>query len=198
MKYSQKFEIQENIVLNSDEGCINKYKLISSSIYFGSGKSGHYIAYCRAEDGEFYSFNDSSVDPISFNKIKNAIPYILFYEKVKTKEIEYKKIVKIVRNYLTDIFKNVNPKYHFEENYSGDIIIWEDISNCCKLTINFKDFLQNNEIIISNEENIISNEETNSNNPFHFIWKNNIEALKDEIEERTKTYCSKPCVCLSF
>ena len=197
IEHSKNFEIQEIIFLNCDEGFKYKYKLLSASVYFGSGKSGHYIAYCRADDGQFYSFNDSFVSLISFDKIKNAIPYILFYEKIEknvnTKEIEYKNILKIVRKYLNDIFDDINNDYEndFVEKYSDDIIIWEDVHNGRKLTISFNDFLQNNIIVINNEDN---NLQTNLN----FKWNNNVEELKVEINKITKKYHRSFCEMCKF
>ena len=192
MEYSKNFEIQEIITLNSDEGYKYQYKLISASIYFGSGKSGHYIAYCRADDGQFYSFNDSSVSPINFNELKISIPYILFYKKDKknenTQEKEYKNILTIIVNYL-DNFENIEYNYDFEEKNGNNIIIWgeeEEDNNCNKLTINFIDFLKKNIIIIKNQnEEIILN----------FKYNNNIEALKSEIKNIITEYYSKSTCC---
>ena len=122
---------------------LNQYKLINVSINFGSGKSGHYIAFCRTDDSQFYSFNDSFISLKNFNKIKNSIPYIFIYKNVeksgKTKEIELKSIFKIVRIYLADFFKVINTKYEcdFEEKYRNNKIIWEDVYNSYELTINF-------------------------------------------------------------
>ena len=189
MEYSKNFEIQEMIFLNSDEGFKYKYKLTNASIYFGSGKFGHYIAYCRADNGQFYLFNDSTVSLISFDKIKNSIPYILFYRIVEKsenkKEIESENIIKIVKEYTADIFEAINVKYDYDfiENSKDYIIKWEDIENNYKLTINFKDFLQKNIIVIQNEINTIN-----------FKWNNNnIEELKTEINKITKYYCNKTC-----
>ena len=195
MKFSQNLEIQDIIFFNSDEGFKYKYKLINVSIYSGSGKSGHYIAYCRADDGQFYSFNDSYVSLISFDKIKNSIPYILFYKQVEksenSKEIELQKVIKIIRKYLANIFEVINTKYEYDfvEKYKNDIIIWEDVDNGNELTINFKDFIQKNIIIINNELSTLN-----------FKWNNNIEELKVEINEMTQNYYNRTCCpkCIIF
>ena len=192
--YSKTFEIKENIIFDTDEGFKYHYKLMNTSIYFGSGRSGHYIAYCRADDGQFYSFNDSFVSSISFDKIKNSIPYILFYKKEKTeyiKEEEFKTILQCIRKYSHDIFEFINNKYEydFEEKYNDKILIWEDIDNCHELSISFNDFLNKNIIKIKNDVDTLN-----------FIWNNNLEELKDEINNKAKYYCKRTCcpTCICF
>jgi ubiquitin C-terminal hydrolase len=197
LDYSKTFEMQENIIFDVDDGFKYKYKLMNTSIYFGTGKSGHYIAYCRADDGQLYSFNDSFVSLINFNEIKNSIPYILFYKieiekHENSKEIEYKNILKIVKEYLANIFESINTKYEydFQEDYKDDdAIIWKDIENCYQLVIDFKDFLNKNEIVIKNEASSLN-----------FIWKNNMDELKNEINIKTKDYCNQSCCpkCICF
>ena len=195
IEYSKTFEIKENIIFDADEGSQFKYKLMNASIYFGSGKSGHYIAYCRADDGQFYKFNDSFVSLISLNEIKYSIPYILFYKKEEKqeneKETSYKNILAIVRKYLADIFECINEKYEydFQEQYEGNIIIWTDIDNNFQFIIDFTDFLKKNIIVIKNDESSLN-----------FKWKNNIDELKDEIHTKTKDYCNGTCCpkCICF
>ena len=195
MEYFKNFEIEEIILCNSDEGFKYQYKLVGVSIYMGSGKSGHYIAYCRADDNQFYKFNDSFVSLVSFNKIKNSIPYILFYKKLhqceNADEIEYKNVLAITRKYLSDIFEVINNKYEydFEEKFINNIIIWEDISYNYELTINFKDFIQKKIIVIHNNETTLN-----------FKWNNNIEQLKFELNKITKIYYNRSCCpnCLCF
>ena len=194
IEHSKTFEIQENIIFDTNEGFKYHYKLMNASIYFGSGKSGHYIAYCRADDGQFYSFNDSFVSSISFNNIKNSIPYILFYKKEKTKnnkeEEELKNILHCTRKYSHDIFEYINIKYdyNFKEKYNDNIIIWEDIDYCYKLSINFNDFLNKNIIIIKNDSGLCT-----------FKWNDNLSELQDEISNKAKLYykrvCCPKCIC---
>ena len=178
IEYSKNFEIQEIIFFNSDEGFKYQYKLINASIYFGRGKSGHYIAYCRADDGQFYLFNDSHFSVINFNEIKNSIPYILFYKKVEKnengKDKEYKSILINIKKYLAYIFDDISIKIE------NDIILMEDIYNCYKFTIDFKDFIQKNIIVIKNEENILN-----------FKWNNNIGELKYEIDKMLIPYYNR-------
>ena len=189
MENNKTFEIQEYIYLKSDDGFKYQYILTSASIYFGSGKSGHYIAYCRADDGQFYSFNDSIVSLISFNKIKVSIPYILFYKKIdkseNIEEIMYKKILKITKKHLAGVFEIINDKYDydFEEKLTtSNEIIWEDTINIFKLTINFDDFFIKKIIKIKNEKTILN-----------YKW-NNIEDFEAKLEEIiNESYSKKNC-----
>ena len=196
IEYPKTFEIQETIILDTDEGLKYQYKLTNASIYFGSGKYGHYIAYCRVDNGQFYSFNDSFVSSINFNEIKYSIPYILFYKKEikkqeNEKEIKYKNILKIVRKYLADIFETINTKkdYDFQEKYEDNAIIWTDIDNNYQLIIDFKDFFKENIIVIKKDGSSLN-----------FKWNNNMDELIDEINKKLSNYYKKNCcpICLCF
>ena len=64
------------------------YNLIGVVTHIGeSGPSGHFIAYCRSPiDNNWYQYNDNFVFPVKdfVNEVINyAIPYILFYQKIK-------------------------------------------------------------------------------------------------------------------
>jgi len=66
------------------------YKLIGVITHLGeSSMSGHFIAYCRdpIHEGSWYKYNDAIVSDVSdFKKevIDFAMPYLLFYQKVKS------------------------------------------------------------------------------------------------------------------
>ena len=63
-----------------------KYKLIGVCKHLGySGRSGHYIAYCKdKKSNTWYKFNDSLVTTIkNSNEISQGNPYLLLYEKIK-------------------------------------------------------------------------------------------------------------------
>ena len=49
-----------------------------------SGTSGHYVAYCRHFDGNWYCFNDRVVTKCQFKDCMSSeeLPYCLFYEKM--------------------------------------------------------------------------------------------------------------------
>jgi len=64
------------------------YKLIGVITHLGeSSMSGHFIAYCKDPiDGKWFKYNDAIVDEVTnFKKevIDFAMPYLLFYEKIK-------------------------------------------------------------------------------------------------------------------
>ena len=68
---------EENYHYNS------KYKLISVLSHYGpSSSNGHYVAFCLADNGKYYYFNDEVAKEID-NPLKYDIgdPYILFYER---------------------------------------------------------------------------------------------------------------------
>ena len=57
----------------------NIYDLFAISNHTGSLNGGHYYAYCKMEDNQWYNFNDTSVTKIKDIETKNA--YCLFYKK---------------------------------------------------------------------------------------------------------------------
>jgi ubiquitin C-terminal hydrolase len=64
------------------------YKLIGVITHLGeSSMSGHFIAYCKDPlNGKWFKYNDAIVDEVNdFKKevIDFAMPYLLFYEKIK-------------------------------------------------------------------------------------------------------------------
>jgi len=60
------------------------YLLIGASIHKGIyNNMGHYISVCLNDRNEYYLFNDSYSNPVSFDYIKNIFPYILFYKRLK-------------------------------------------------------------------------------------------------------------------
>ncbi|KAM4620901.1 ubiquitin carboxyl-terminal hydrolase 2-like isoform 3-T3 [Polymixia lowei] len=53
----------------------------SMSNHSGNTLGGHYTAYCRNPTlGEWYSYNDSRVSPMSSSQIRSSDAYVLFYE----------------------------------------------------------------------------------------------------------------------
>ena len=64
------------------------YKLIGVVTHLGeSGASGHFIAYCKSPiDNQWYNYNDDIVTTVTDFKrqiIDYAMPYILFFQKIK-------------------------------------------------------------------------------------------------------------------
>ncbi|XP_068615479.1 ubiquitin carboxyl-terminal hydrolase 2-like isoform X1 [Brachionichthys hirsutus] len=57
------------------------YNLYAVSNHLGSALGGHYTAYCRHPAlGEWYSYNDSRVSPVSSSQVRSSNAYVLFYE----------------------------------------------------------------------------------------------------------------------
>ncbi|XP_006833978.1 PREDICTED: ubiquitin carboxyl-terminal hydrolase 2 isoform X3 [Chrysochloris asiatica] len=57
------------------------YTLYAVSNHSGTTMGGHYTAYCRSPvTGEWHTFNDSSVTPMSSSQVRTSDAYLLFYE----------------------------------------------------------------------------------------------------------------------
>ncbi|XP_005856935.1 PREDICTED: ubiquitin carboxyl-terminal hydrolase 2 [Myotis brandtii] len=57
------------------------YNLYAVSNHSGTTMGGHYTAYCRSPaTGEWHTFNDSSVTPMSSSQVRTSDAYLLFYE----------------------------------------------------------------------------------------------------------------------
>uniref|UniRef100_A0A8C6FPG3 Ubiquitin carboxyl-terminal hydrolase n=1 Tax=Moschus moschiferus TaxID=68415 RepID=A0A8C6FPG3_MOSMO len=57
------------------------YNLYAVSNHSGTTMGGHYTAYCRSPvTGEWHTFNDSSVSPMSSSQARTSDAYLLFYE----------------------------------------------------------------------------------------------------------------------
>ncbi|KAL4647545.1 ubiquitin carboxyl-terminal hydrolase 2-like [Arapaima gigas] len=57
------------------------YNLYAVSNHSGTTMGGHYTAYCRNPAlGEWYTFNDSRVTPMSSSQVRSSDAYVLFYE----------------------------------------------------------------------------------------------------------------------
>ncbi|XP_004712823.1 ubiquitin carboxyl-terminal hydrolase 2 isoform X1 [Echinops telfairi] len=57
------------------------YNLYAVSNHSGTTMGGHYTAYCRSPvTGEWHTFNDSSVTPMSSSQVRGSDAYLLFYE----------------------------------------------------------------------------------------------------------------------
>ena len=58
----------------------SKYDLFAVSQHYGSTGFGHYTAVCK-NNGEWYSYNDSSCSPTSENDVLSSAAYVLFYRR---------------------------------------------------------------------------------------------------------------------
>ena len=91
IQFKVKLEFTQTLNLTSyieekKTGCL--YNLIGVVTHMGeSGASGHFIAYCKSPiDGQWYRYNDDLVSKVyDFKReiMDYAMPYILFFQKVK-------------------------------------------------------------------------------------------------------------------
>ncbi|KAI0408676.1 hypothetical protein F4802DRAFT_548515 [Xylaria palmicola] len=69
-------------VLQTEEGKQEKYDLIAVDCHYGGLGGGHYTAYAKNFiDGEWYSYNDSSVSKTTTERIVDSSAYMLFYRR---------------------------------------------------------------------------------------------------------------------
>ena len=60
-----------------------KYNLFGIISHIGeSSDEGHFIAYCKHFDDNWYMFNDSIAKTVGENELTNGVPYILFYRNI--------------------------------------------------------------------------------------------------------------------
>ena len=91
IEFNVKLEFDEFLSINqyvkNNDGSYN-YRLIGVVTHLGeSGASGHFIAYCLSPvENQWYNYNDDLCFPVTKFKeqvIDYAMPYILFYQKIK-------------------------------------------------------------------------------------------------------------------
>ncbi|KAI1429243.1 hypothetical protein F5Y12DRAFT_727337 [Xylaria sp. FL1777] len=69
-------------VLQSEEGKQENYDLIGVDCHYGGLGGGHYTAYAKSFiDGQWYSYNDSSVSKTTADRIVDSSAYMLFYRR---------------------------------------------------------------------------------------------------------------------
>ena len=59
----------------------SKYDLFAVSQHYGGTGGGHYTAVCKNIDGNWYSYNDSSVSHTSGSSANGSAAYVLFYRR---------------------------------------------------------------------------------------------------------------------
>ncbi|XP_051534822.1 ubiquitin carboxyl-terminal hydrolase 2a isoform X2 [Myxocyprinus asiaticus] len=68
----------------SDRSSSAIYNLYAVSNHSGTTMGGHYTAYCcNPENGEWYTYNDSRVTPMSASQVRSSDAYVLFYERAE-------------------------------------------------------------------------------------------------------------------
>uniref|UniRef100_A0A3Q0S3E0 Ubiquitin carboxyl-terminal hydrolase 2 n=1 Tax=Amphilophus citrinellus TaxID=61819 RepID=A0A3Q0S3E0_AMPCI len=66
------------------------YNLYAVSNHTGNALGGHYTAYCKnSAQGEWYSYNDSRVSPMSSSQVRSSNAYVLFYELATPSHSKY-------------------------------------------------------------------------------------------------------------
>uniref|UniRef100_A0A667YTH5 Ubiquitin carboxyl-terminal hydrolase 2 n=1 Tax=Myripristis murdjan TaxID=586833 RepID=A0A667YTH5_9TELE len=66
------------------------YNLYAVSNHSGNTLGGHYTAYCKNPVlGEWYSYNDSRVSPMSSSQVRSSDAYVLFYELTASPHIKH-------------------------------------------------------------------------------------------------------------
>ncbi|TTO95311.1 Ubiquitin carboxyl-terminal hydrolase 2 [Bagarius yarrelli] len=66
----------------SERSSSTVYNLYAVSNHSGTTMGGHYTAYCcNPDSGEWYTFNDSRVTPMSSSQVRSSDAYVLFYER---------------------------------------------------------------------------------------------------------------------
>ncbi|KAM9332190.1 ubiquitin carboxyl-terminal hydrolase 2-like [Pholidichthys leucotaenia] len=66
------------------------YNLYAVSNHTGNTLGGHYTAYCKNPAlGDWYSYNDSRVSPMSSSQVRSSNAYILFYELSPSSHSKY-------------------------------------------------------------------------------------------------------------
>jgi len=80
ISYPMKLNISPYMSNASDDG--TWYELYAVLVHSGfSCQSGHYYAYAKASNGQWYCFNDASVYQVNVNQVLNQQAYLLFYHK---------------------------------------------------------------------------------------------------------------------
>jgi ubiquitin C-terminal hydrolase len=60
------------------------YELLSVAVHLGTINGGHYVAYCRKEDGQWYFMDDERVGKVSLQEVLEQDAYMLFYRRVES------------------------------------------------------------------------------------------------------------------
>ena len=63
------------------EGISTVYDLYAITNHFGSLNGGHYTAFAKNPDGNWYNFNDSAVGGASGTQLRSSAAYLLFYRR---------------------------------------------------------------------------------------------------------------------
>ncbi|XP_026228609.1 ubiquitin carboxyl-terminal hydrolase 2-like isoform X2 [Anabas testudineus] len=83
----KELDLREFASENSERAVYNLYAVSNHS---GNALGGHYTAYCKNPAlGEWYSYNDSRVNPMSSSQVRSSNAYVLFYELAASPHSKY-------------------------------------------------------------------------------------------------------------
>ena len=190
----------DNYVIDKTSGKNNLYELIGILCHFGpSGMSGHFIAFCKSpEDNNWYCYNDASVEKCKGDpEIKNhgnieGIPYVLYYQRVETKDEQKNNFVKEhMKNYIQNNQNMININNNFNMNNNNNI----NMNSNNNFNNNINDNIQINNFIDKGKNKI--NVKSNKNNIYlKFKYEDNEyeleikkkSTIEDVIIELNKKY----------
>ncbi|KAJ8118941.1 hypothetical protein ONZ43_g3891 [Nemania bipapillata] len=90
-------------VLQKEEGKQEKYDLIGVDCHFGGLGGGHYTAYAKNFiDGQWYSYNDSSVSKTTTDRIVDSSAYMLFYRRQSNIPLGGPNLHRILERFVDD------------------------------------------------------------------------------------------------
>lgn len=68
-------------VISNDENQPLLYDLFAIANHYGNTGYGHYIAYAKSFNHQWYKFDDSNITPINQNELVTTYAYVLFYRR---------------------------------------------------------------------------------------------------------------------
>ncbi|KAI0200416.1 hypothetical protein F4808DRAFT_159003 [Astrocystis sublimbata] len=90
-------------VLQTEDGKQEKYDLIGVDCHYGGLGGGHYTAYAKNfNDGQWYSYNDSSVSKVTTDRIVDSSAYMLFYRRQSTAPLGGSKLHSVLERFADD------------------------------------------------------------------------------------------------
>ncbi|TGJ84517.1 hypothetical protein E0Z10_g4221 [Xylaria hypoxylon] len=90
-------------VLQMEEGKQENYDLIGVDCHYGGLGGGHYTAYAKNfTDGQWYSYNDSSVSKTTTDRIVDSSAYMLFYRRRSNVPLGGSRLHRILERFVDD------------------------------------------------------------------------------------------------
>ena len=152
-EFPLELDMSKYISEKKDDENLNKYTLKSVVVHMGNCEGGHYYAYIKTKNGQWYEFNDTQVIPFDISLLKeetyggeeiyntngnkqvsekNRSAYLLFYEKKIQTDCEKFDNIEAINSFL-----GLNIKNPENDEITGTIDTnSNNIENCQKDTIN--------------------------------------------------------------